>query len=300
MHSNGVNRDTLWYAVVALLGGIAVALVASTVATTPRAEGTPGDGGGEGGRVLPPLPEDSPGSAVEPPPLLAELLVLLAAVAILVTAVFLVYNWREMLRRFAAGVAFAGAVFLLYRLLLLFSSREREPRETEFGGRPTPGGEGGAGGDQLVSTDPTSVPVMLVLLFGLALVGLALVLARRSRRNGEESEPADADAETAAAVGRAAGRAADRLEADETAANEIYRAWAEMAELVDAPDPETKTTAEFASAAVEAGMEPADVRELTALFERVRYGTDDPSAADEQRAVDLFRRIEATYAEEGP
>jgi len=49
---------------------------------------------------------------------------------------------------------------------------------------------------------------------------------------------------------------------------------------------------------VDAGLEPSDVRELTGLFEQVRYGTDSPSVRDEKRAISLFRAIEETHTED--
>jgi hypothetical protein len=45
-------------------------------------------------------------------------------------------------------------------------------------------------------------------------------------------------------------------------------------------------------------MAPDDVRELTRLFERVRYGGESATAAREERAVQVLRRIESTYGEE--
>ncbi|QLH84913.1 DUF4129 domain-containing protein [Halosimplex pelagicum] len=98
------------------------------------------------------------------------------------------------------------------------------------------------------------------------------------------------------AVGRAAGAAADRIDADAAVDNEVYRAWDEMRALVDAPDPETTAPAEFADAAVAAGMDPDDVAELTELFAEVRYGGRDP-ADRADRAVAALRRIEAAYAD---
>ncbi|QLH76775.1 DUF4129 domain-containing protein [Halosimplex rubrum] len=100
------------------------------------------------------------------------------------------------------------------------------------------------------------------------------------------------------AVGRAAGAAADRIDADADVDNEVYRAWDEMRALVDPPDPETTAPAEFADAAVAAGMDPDDVAELTELFAEVRYGGRDP-ADRADRAVAAMRRIEAAYADDG-
>jgi hypothetical protein len=96
------------------------------------------------------------------------------------------------------------------------------------------------------------------------------------------------------AVAAAAGAAAERIENDADATNEVYRAWGEMVGLLAVADPETTTPAEFADAAVAAGMDRDDVTLLTRLFEEVRYGGRDPDVR-EGRALDALRRIEAAY-----
>ncbi|MFB6219563.1 MAG: DUF4129 domain-containing protein, partial [Halobacteriaceae archaeon] len=88
----------------------------------------------------------------------------------------------------------------------------------------------------------------------------------------------------------------DRIEARADTDNEVYRAWQEMATLVGGDRPETSTPGEFADDAVAAGMDPADVEELTRLFEEVRYGDAPPTDEREQRAVRTLRAIEDAYA----
>lgn len=159
------------------------------------------------------------------------------------------------------------------------------------------GGSGGGG----AATGGT--PVATVALFGV--LGLALIvsvaLLFQATGDDEPATPADdsADAVQMAAIGRAAGRAADRIEGETEAENAVYRAWKEMTGLLDVPNPDASTPAEFAAAAVEAGMDRDDVDELTSLFEAVRYGTASPTEARETRAIAAFRRIEDAYADEG-
>ncbi|RJS95802.1 DUF4129 domain-containing protein, partial [Halococcus sp. IIIV-5B] len=99
--------------------------------------------------------------------------------------------------------------------------------------------------------------------------------------------------------GRAAGRAADRIEHDAGLENGVYRAWREMTDHLDVARPESSTPGEFARAATEAGMRGRDVDELTDLFTRVRYGDERVTDERERRATSALRRIEETYAE-GP
>lgn len=292
-----MDRSTLRYALVALLGGVAVVLAAATLPTATRPDRDPGpagDGDGNGG-LLPPPPEDSPAGTVDVPSIPEELLAVVALVVAIATLWYLYHHWRELFLWLSHMVILAIVAFLLYRLFsAVFSSGLGEPAEPGADGGLD--GGGGGGSDQLVTTDPSVLSVLFVFVLGLVLLGLLVAMMRTSGEE-EPSEPADEDAETAAAVGRAAGRAADRLEEAEDADNEVYRAWVEMTRLVSSGERETKTPGEFAAAAADAGMDPEDVGELTRLFEHVRYGTYDPSAADERRAVGLFRRIESTYAE---
>ncbi|WP_435098371.1 DUF4129 domain-containing protein [Halarchaeum sp. P4] len=161
-------------------------------------------------------------------------------------------------------------------------------------------GSGGGGAAGAVSTPPA----LALLLVGAVLV-LAVVFLRASGdtdATGEsdevEPEAEDADEETLADVGRAAGAAADRLdERDADAENEVYRAWTEMTDLLDVPNPESSTPEEFAAAAREAGMAPEHVDVLTDLFNDVRYGGHAADEEREARARDALRAIEAAYGD---
>lgn len=62
--------------------------------------------------------------------------------------------------------------------------------------------------------------------------------------------------------------------------DEVSRAWAEMIRRLDVEEPRSKTAAECATAAVEAGMDPDAVRTITRTFEAVRYG--DGRVTDER------------------
>lgn len=138
---------------------------------------------------------------------------------------------------------------------------------------------------------------MLVLFAGLVLLGLFFV-GQFTRGSPDEPPPEPTVDDAAEDVGRAAGRAADRIE-DADLENVVYRAWRDMTEALEEPDSETSTPAEFARAAVAAGLAAEDVRELTDLFRAVRYGGVPVTAEREERARETLRRIEATYVEDG-
>ena len=206
-------------------------------------------------------------------------------------------------RRYSFGAAFLGLYALAPPALLSYFLSTDCP--TVNGPGTGPGTLNttvlpGPGGDPLI----TNLPAEAVLgVFGVVLVGTAAALYRASGGDTisdiDERDPEadDADPFTPRDLAAAAGRAADRLEAHNADVdNEVYRAWWEMTSMLDVADPDTATPGEFADAAVDAGMGPDDVAELTRLFEEVRYGRRDPDSR-EKVALSVFRSIEHAYGE---
>ncbi|WP_254532816.1 DUF4129 domain-containing protein [Natrinema gelatinilyticum] len=229
-------------------------------------------------------------------PFLTEILTLLVVIAALAFIAYVIIYWREALGIILAGVALLGLLFILFQL---FSSPAQPPSPPmmEPGNGSILGGGGGGGGSD--TTQPSPPSLILLLVLGLAFVGAVGALFRTTTDDSDDSPGETDDGGTnAAAVGRAAGRAAARLEEEADVDNEVYRTWQEMTELLDVDDPGTSTPREFAAAAVEAGLGSDDVGELTRLFEDVRYGNQQPSDEHERRAITVFRRIEDRYAED--
>lgn len=231
---------------------------------------------------------------------LVQLLLILGLVGI-----FAVARWMD---DTAAGLAAVFVVgypgFFVYLLLTACpSATERGLLDLSSIGRPSEQGGGLMGGETTVAP-PTLSTKLLLLLVVVSLVAVAaLVLTGnhdQTDREEAESEPEEPDPEPRAdvrAVGAAAGRAADRIEASDEFENEVYRAWAAMTDHLSVEHPESSTPAEFATAATAAGMAPADVDRLTDLFEAVRYGGAEPTPEREAAAVETLRRIESTYAD---
>jgi hypothetical protein len=157
------------------------------------------------------------------------------------------------------------------------------------------GGGAGLGGSGVSTPTAALGAVLFVALFAAVFLLFAATGDEESSSGGESDDPEARDADRVEAVARAAGRAADRIEADADADNEIFRAWATMTDLLDVDRPRSSTPTEFAAAAVDAGMDADDVRELTSLFEAVRYGGAEATADREARAVAALRRIEREY-----
>jgi hypothetical protein len=202
-------------------------------------------------------------------------------------------------RAYSTGAAVLGAyavapvAFLGYFLLTSCAS---------FGGSTGGGGPNGPPGPPETPFAGLEMPLLAAGgVFALALLAVGAVLYRSSgdqtagtlHDDDEEREPADV-----ADLAAAAGKAADRIEQyNADVDNAVYRAWWEMTSLLHVPNPDSATPGEFAGAAVDLGMDDADVAELTELFEEVRYGRRDADSR-EDRAVETLRSIETAYGDD--
>ncbi|NUC71844.1 DUF4129 domain-containing protein [Haloterrigena sp. SYSU A558-1] len=169
------------------------------------------------------------------------------------------------------------------------------PAENESGG-PLGGGDG----DGSVS-GPTLPSLLVLTVLLVTVVGAFAALFYSGDDEGRESADPVAEPDDTVQrgeLGRAAGEAADRIEAGDDFENDVYRAWREMTEPLSVDRPDSSTPGEFAAAARDAGLDPSHVDELRTMFEDVRYGDRSVTDDRERRAVELLRRIEATYADD--
>ena len=211
-------------------------------------------------------------------------------------------------RSFAESAA--GAVLALLLLALVAGSvplTGASPTDAPPAGADDPPPQRGA--DVGLPSFPVPTDLLRALFLGAVVtvvVGAALAI-RRLRTDGSPAAPPtdfeqtagpELSQDTAAEDARdEAERAADRIERrDAGLENEVYRAWYEMTRALGARRPRSETPGRFAQRAVAAGMDEAAVRELTALFRAVRYGDRELTAADEDRAVDLLRRLSEAEA----
>jgi hypothetical protein len=295
-------------AIIAGLAIFAVAYAAATLDSTVLSEGGGGDGGtgggGDGGSGILPVPESgSPPSDAVTIPFLSEILTVFGIILTIAVIAYVIIYRRQAIGVFLAIVASLVLLYLLAGILdpATFSSGfpGLEPGEgTPLGGG---GGEGGGDGGGVDPTQPSPPTLLVLLVLGLTAIGGLVALSRTKTDDADESiDDSTGRDEKAAAIGRAAGRAADRLEGEVDIDNEVYKTWREMVELTDVDNPDTSTPGEFAAAAVETGLGRDDVTELTRLFEDVRYGNAEPSDERERQAIAIFRRIENRYTEEDP
>jgi hypothetical protein len=314
-----VDRDRALPLALALLAIVSLGLAAATLdsAVTPGGSGYGGSDAGVGddsprtptpdqNRSAGPVGGGSPSAACWP--FLAEPPALLALVGLFVALFVLVSRATD--SKLAGGAVCLAAVVpvaIIWGTLATCPAPDPPENGTTTPVPTTPtdpngstvaeGGRGGGFGE--VAADALSSPAVLVALLVVLAVAVAVVVVFGTRGDDLPDEEPDIesapDDEEVAAIGRLAGTAADRIEADAATENEVYRAWRAMTDELAVDSPETTTPGAFAAAAVDAGMDPDDVAELTDLFEAVRYGGFEATAERERRAVETLRHIESTY-----
>jgi len=225
----------------ALLCVLALAFSAATLPDPSAAPGAAGNGSDDTGLIPDREPPEPADFSVRLPPIVRILLLAVLLVGLLAAVAILVYDPYETLSIVARALLFAAGVFLililLTRLLQLLTGDVASGR-----GGPglqsgqTGGGLGGGGG---------GVPAadLLLAIGGVAAVLLAVIVTAYLYRDGRRPQgPRTALQRVGAsgsgvpsAIGRVAGRAADRIERDAGAPveNEVFRAWREMTERLD-------------------------------------------------------------------
>lgn len=315
-----MKRETLWTALLALLAVVALGIAAATLDSAVAVDGGGGFSGGVEGGAGPTddpgevSPSETPGgpTVLALPPICYPVLrspsaLLLLAAGLLVIGTLAYHDTGS---RFAAAVV-AGTVGFPVGVVWYGLSSCRDPETAgelglageEEGLLPAGGGGGSglAGGSGNVSTPEAVFLAVVVLAILVSLLVLVAAAgdddeASPGSRGPAEPEPDRTDPDLAA-VARAAGEAADRIEGD-AGDNEVYRAWRGMTEALEIDRPASATPTEFAAAAIEAGVDEEPVSELTEVFERVRYGGADPTDDRERRAAAALRRIEAEHGGE--
>jgi len=311
-----VERRTALSLLLAVLAVAALAVSAATLdsTTTTTRSGSVGGGTQSGEVGFGDAPESGidVGGAAGGEPTSANIcveelrspLAQFGALAIALVGFLLLY--RQMDSVVVAGLSLAslGFPFLFIWGLLISCGQSNDTSEADYGlgetnetGLMDGGGAAGFAGSGEAVTTPTAALGLLLVVAIAGSVVLLIQSAATDQTDPGDTEPEATVAEPASAVGTVAGQAADRLADDADVSNEVYRAWREMTTYLDVDHPRASTPAEFAAAAVDAGMAREDVTELTAVFEEVRYGPGSVTDDQERRAREALRNIEATYAD---
>ncbi|MCU4973717.1 DUF4129 domain-containing protein [Halobacteria archaeon AArc-m2/3/4] len=147
---------------------------------------------------------------------------------------------------------------------------------------------------EAVSQFPFEAGVMLVCALGVVIV---VFLSRETISNrlgsvvgGDPPVGLHSDDGRQTAVTAATGDPDSYSLSHEAVSNDVYRAWVSVVDAVDDSRRSTETPTETADRAVESGIDERPVRELTDLFEDVRYGGGVPTPDREQYALTLAHR----------
>ncbi len=317
-----MDRETALSAALAALVVLGLGVAAATLDSTVDPTEASGLGPGTADQTGPADGSDStvissPGDAsqlnIEPlgfcapglqePPVLGGLALLLV---IIFAAMW--YSSGSALLSGAGALGVSLPVLLLWFLLAFCQPPDSEPAEFALGAGSSAAGDllqeaGGATGSGSAAETVTTAPTAIfgLLLVGAVLASAVLLFTTTADDVTTTVMESDSDEESRAdvtALGNAAGKAADRIRDDADVTNEVYRAWSEMTGYVEVDAPQSSTPAEFATAAVEAGVDPDDIDALTDVFEEVRYGGASATPAREREAIEALRRIERRYGGE--
>lgn len=151
------------------------------------------------------------------------------------------------------------------------------------------------------SAQPVSVPSLLLLaVVAIGLVGIVLGLRGSDSDTTEEAveENEESTKRTRPASVRTGTTDAAATVDDLPPENAIYEAWSAFATSLEVSRPRSKTPAEYAAAATAAGHDERAVRELTGVFQAVRYGLVAPTPARKADAVAALETIADTIDDE--
>lgn len=313
-----MDTSRVFVVAVVLVTVLALALGAPTLADLTEDDGSDGAGDGSPAAQADEAPGDGPELDFEEGndeyPVNSPTPIIIAGLLIgLVMALALIYG----IGPGRMAVALAGVLGICVVLLVLVHQLTawdipRFVEDPNVWGEVGLGDETGDGADEVAgdgseaeagdSLTSLAVSVGTVLaLLGAVVLGVAVLYYYSAEEDSEEETVADLPesderSPDARDLGEAAGRA---LEGDETPAeNSIYRAWVEMTDELDVENRPVRTPTEFEQAAIDAGMAPTHVEELTDLFRSVRYGEDSVTDAREQEAKDILEQIRRAYGSE--
>ncbi|MCU4801185.1 DUF4129 domain-containing protein [Halobacteria archaeon HArc-gm2] len=189
----------------------------------------------------------------------------------------------------AAAVLLLGLIALLSVLSLLLGAGGGG-----LLGGGAPAGPATGGGERSVAVpSPSLVTGVAVVLGLLGAVGAAVALGREVATDESESTSSSGGSRGRRhAVGGFTDLPEEEAVSDVHASNPVYRAWREMADRAESATDDTLTANEVAATAVGHGFDPDAVRELTALFEAVRYGDQPVTDTRRRRAESALESID--------
>ena len=143
----------------------------------------------------------------------------------------------------------------------------------------------------------TAPRILFWIVLGVIVAAAILILVRFLTSSSRR-------ATTGQLVGQEAALARRALLAGEGVREVVIRCYRRMSDTLEMKRglerSQSATTREFEETLIKEGFPPESVRDLTRLFESVRYGEQDPSLADEERAIRCFEAIAESEATDDP
>lgn len=143
---------------------------------------------------------------------------------------------------------------------------------------------------------PPLVSLLLIsVIILLLLIGVILVVRRILLQSSDEVTPVESSEATVKAhnysesATNEATERGSRYTVSDTG-NIIFCAWFAMINNISDADPQSKTPSEFATLAIQAGVDRRDVNDLTRQFQQVRYGGQKPTNEDRRQVTQILER----------
>ena len=199
--------------------------------------------------------------------------------------------WRELLKRILSGFVLVIAFYVVMRALTDAYGLGANPESSANGTAPaTP--EGGLPALPVFVANPPQWAVILVSLFLASLVfGGLWLLWRRAPRQEDPLTMLAEEAQEALEELRAGGDLKDT----------VMRCYVEMSGILSSQRGLVRDTSmtprEFEQRLAAAGLRDEHIRQLTLLFERVRYGAKHPGEREEHEAMACLTAIVQAYGQ---
>lgn len=276
-------------AVVLLLAVAALGAAGAAVDTSGGGGGSSGVGEGSSSGAGPAEGEGAASEIADIQPLIPGdiMTTILGALAVggfvvavvTVVLVLLRWDWDDLIAfvRSKAGIVVVGllGVAVIYLLFELFAFSN--------GGGSEGVSEGGSEG-MVETASETGVQLTAAVAFAVVVVLVVFLVLLARAYEDEDDVVAHVAPDTGGGAVESGGTARTGTDVGRPPAdNEVYRAWLSLADAANA-NARRDTPEEVAERAVDAGVDETATREITALFESVRYGGREPTGGIEQRA----------------
>src|SRR5919199_591605 len=201
------------------------------------------------------------------------------------------HAWRELLKRILSGFVLVIAFYVVMRALTDAYGLGATPESSANGRSPAPPGGGLPSLPVFVANPPQWAVILVSLLLASLVFGGLWLLWRRAPRQEDPLTMLAEEAQEALEGLRAGGDLKDT----------VMRCYVEMSGILSSQRGLARDTSmtprEFEQRLAAAGLRDEHIRELTLLFEKVRYGAKHPGEREEHEAMACLTAIVQAYGQ---